>query len=115
MRPVALALVFAVACGGGGVGTSPKRLRTAIEAKQDSLDGCYGNTLEKSSDAAGKMSLVIKVRGGKIADVDVKASEIEDPKLDKCIKATIKKVKLEPPADADFDIEYAVEFKPGEG
>jgi hypothetical protein len=112
VKRAAIALVLA--CGGGGVGNAPKLLRSAIEAKQDSLDGCYGNTLEKSADAAGKMSLLIKVKGGAIVDVDIKSSEIEDPKLDKCIKTTIKKVKLEGASDADFDIEYTVQFKVGE-
>lgn len=107
-----LACVACAACG-AELGNSPKRLRTALEASQDSLGGCYGKSLERAADAAGAMSLVIKVAGGQVTDVDITSSEIDDPKLSKCIKAAIKNVVLDPPSAADFDIEYTVKFRPG--
>jgi hypothetical protein len=102
------------ACG-GDLGNAPKRLRTAIEAQQDGLDGCYGKTLEHTADAAGSMSLLIRVKSGQVTEVAVTASEIEDPNLDKCVKTTLQKVQLDPPPDTDFEVEYTVRFRPGEG
>jgi hypothetical protein len=109
-----LASVFVVAAAcGGDLGDAPKRLRTAIEAQQDMLNSCYGKTVAHSADAAGKMALVIKVKSGQVNDVNVTSSEIDDAKLGKCITGAIKKVQLDPPAGADFDVDYTVQFKQG--
>jgi hypothetical protein len=115
MRALASILVLAAACGGGDLGNAPKRLRTAIEAQQDMLNTCYGKTVARSADAAGKMALVIKVQGGQVTEVNVTSSEIDDAKLGKCITGAIKKVQLDPPAGADFDVDYTVQFKLGNG
>lgn len=107
-------IVLAIAGCGGGIGNGQARLRTAIDAKQDSLDGCYGEGLERSAEAQGTMQLLVHVLGGRIG-VDVKSSEIEDPKLEKCVKAALEKVKLSPAPDANFEVEYTVQFKPESG
>jgi hypothetical protein len=107
-------IVLAIAGCGGGIGNGQARLRTAINAKQDSLDDCYGEGLERSAEAQGTMQLLVHVLDGRVG-VDVTSSELEDPKLEKCVKAVLEKVKLNPAPDANFEVEYTVRFKPESG
>jgi hypothetical protein len=111
---LSVVLIVVLGACGGGIGDAQTRLRTAIEARQDNLDGCYGDTLEHMPAAAGKIGLLIHVKQGQVSDVDVTATEIEDVKLVKCVKSTLKKVALDPPPKSDFEVEYTLRFKVGD-
>ena len=104
------ALVLLAACG--GLGNAQQRLRTAVDAQQAKLDKCFTRSLARDSDGAGAMVLVLHVSsGGTIDDIQVQRTEVKDPKLQNCVKATFRKIQLQPAPSSDFEIVYTLKFK----
>jgi hypothetical protein len=108
-----LAMLGLLVVGCGGIGDAQKRLRTAIDANQDRLDTCYAKSLERDAEGKGSMVLVLRVTDtGELEEVTVNSSEVTDRKLEKCVKAALMKVKLEPAPDGAFEVEYTFDFTP---
>ena len=113
-RVTRAALLVVVLAGCGGIGDAQKRLRTAIDAKQDTLDACYAKSLGRDAGGKGSMELLLHVAGdgGQVDSVKITSSDLADPKLEKCVKSTLKAVQLDPAPASAFDIEYTLEFGP---
>ena len=92
-----------------------KTLRTAVEDQQEDLDACYATSLERDADAKGAMAVMLHVASadGRVERVAIARSDLADPKLEKCVKSALVKVRVKPAPAADFDIDYTLQF--GEG
>ena len=91
------------------------RLRTAVDARQSRLDGCYEKSLERddATTADGKMKLVLHVpkHGNEVESVDVEKTDLKDKKLQRCVKTALVGVKLGARPDEDLDVEYTLAFR----
>ena len=89
-----------------------KALRTGIEDQQEDLDACYTSSLERDADGKGEMAVVLHVASGdgRVEQVKVASTDLADPKLEKCVKAALVKVRVKPVPAADFDIDYKLQF-----
>ncbi|MBX3157569.1 MAG: AgmX/PglI C-terminal domain-containing protein [Deltaproteobacteria bacterium] len=106
-------LLAALACGacGAGVGDAQKRLRTAVEAKQDAFDDCYEKTLARNAEAQGKLQVVLKV-STKGAVVSRPTGGKLDGKLVKCVQSTLDSVRLSPAPKVNMEVSYTLAFTP---
>ena len=100
----------------GACATDPyqARLRTAVDARQSRLDGCYEKSLERENATPdGKMKLVLHVpkHGNEVEAVDVEKSDMKDKKLQRCVKTALVGVKLGARPDEDLDVEYTLAFR----
>ena len=97
-----------------GVGDSQKHLRTAVEARQPTLDQCYATTLAKDATAAGKMELTLTVaeQGGRVEAVKVARSELADTELQGCVRDALVGVQISPAPKANLEVAYVLEFGP---
>lgn len=107
-----ITLATLAACG-GGIGDSQKRLRTAIEAKQDALDDCYEKSLTRSAETAGNLNMLVKV-AKKSGTISAKAAggKISDTKLVKCVETALDAVKLAPAPKSNMEVTYTFAFAP---
>ena len=89
-----------------------KNLRTAVEDQQEDLDACYTSSLERDADGKGEMAVTLHVASGdgRVEQVKVASTDLADPKLEKCVKSALVKVRVKPVPPADFDIDYKLQF-----
>jgi hypothetical protein len=108
----AITVAFLAACG-GGIGDSQKRLRTAIEGKQDALDDCYEKSLTRSAETAGNLNMLVKV-AKKSGSISAKAAggKIADNKLVQCVETAVNGVKLSPAPKSNMEVTYTFTFAP---
>lgn len=112
-RLTTVVTTLALAACGGGVGDAQKRLRTAIEAKQDALDDCYEKTLERDTEVKGNLMVVLKVaKGGGGVSSAVTGGKVKDGKLVKCVQGTLDAIKLKPAPGANMEVTYTLAFAP---
>lgn len=99
---------------GCGIGDAQQRLRTAVDAKEKSLDECYAQALERNEGAQGDMSIWVHVSSdtGRVDSVEVSQSEITDGALQKCVETTLVGLALVPPPKANLKVEYTLRFVP---
>jgi translation initiation factor 2 gamma subunit (eIF-2gamma) len=111
MRALVVIATALAACGGGGVGDAQKRLRTAVDAKQDMLDDCYEKTLARDAEAKGDVQVLFKVSNGGDVKSEVKGGKL-DGKLLKCVQKALDEIKLSPGPGANMEVTYDVTFEP---
>jgi translation initiation factor 2 gamma subunit (eIF-2gamma) len=104
-------LAVVAACGGKGVGDSQQRLRKAVDAKQDALDGCYEKTLARDAEIKGHIQVVFKVSNGGEVKSQLVGGKI-DGKLLKCVQRALDEIQLSPGPGADMEVTYQVTFAP---
>jgi hypothetical protein len=105
------ALLLIAACG-GGIGDAQKRLRTAVDAKQDAFDDCYEKALAKNAEVAGKLQVVLKVKkGGSAVSASPSGGKLDD-KLVECVQTALDSVKLSPAPKANTEVSYTLSFAP---
>jgi hypothetical protein len=110
---IALITIASLAACGGGIGDAQKRLRTAIEAKQDALDDCYEKSLARNAETAGNLNLVVKVAKKKgTVSASAAGGKIGDEKLVQCVETAIDSVKLSPAPKSNMEVSYTVAFAP---
>lgn len=115
-----LPFIFAAGCA-VGTDASQTRLRTTIEARQDSLHRCYAQALVNDPDMEGTMRTVVRVSSGsdKIDMVEPSGeSQVTNPKLHgplhRCMQRVLLGAKIgATPIGDDLFIEYAFHFVPG--
>lgn len=107
-------LIGVALAGCGGIGDSQKRLRTAVDARQPTLDECYGATLARDATAQGTMevSLHVTESGGTVDQVKITRSEVADPTLQECVKSALVGVQLAPAPKANLEVAYTLTFAP---
>ena len=107
-----LFVVFALAGCVPDLAAAKKNLRAAVDDQQEDLDACYTSSLEREADGKGEMAVVLHVASGdgRVERVAVSNSDLTDPKLEKCIKTALVKVRVKPVPAADFDIDYTLQF-----
>jgi hypothetical protein len=119
MRAAHVAIAGALLLLGGckSIGDSQKRLRTAVEGKQPTLDNCYAAALSKNAAAAGSMQVTLHVTeaGGRIDDVKIGRSAISDTELHGCVRDALIGLQITPAPKASLQVEYVLEFAPAEG
>lgn len=110
----ALGIASLVAAGCGGIGDAQKRVRTAVDAQQPTLNECYGAMLARDATAAGSMELTLRVgeSGGRVETVNIKRSDLTDPELQTCVKQALAGVSIQPAPKANLDIGYTLTFTP---
>ena|SRR5438132_9753926 len=107
--PLALVLV---ACG-GSLGDGQKRLRTAVEAKQEMLDDCYETTLARSAEVKGELRVVLKVaKDGGAVRSQAAGGKVGDAKLVKCVQNALDAIQLSPAPGANMEVTYTLIFAP---
>ena len=113
MAGLGISLVAALV-GCGGIGDAQKHVRTAVDAKQPSLNECYATTLAHDASAHGQMQLMLHVAesGGRIDGVEIKQSDLSDQDLQACIKSALVGVEIAPAPKANLEIEYTMTFTP---
>lgn len=108
------AVLGATACAAD---TTQARLRTAVDARQGRLDGCYAKALARADSEAeagrGKMRVILHVPkdGDEVSAVDVTRSELHDKKLQRCVRSALVGANLGGPSDDDLRVEYTLAFR----
>jgi hypothetical protein len=113
MAGIGMLLVGALV-GCGGIGDAQKHVRTAVDAKQPTLNECYATTLSHDASARGQMQLTLHVaeKGGRVDGVQIKQSDLADQELQSCIKTALVGLEIAPAPKANLDIEYTMTFTP---
>lgn len=109
---VGLVLVIA-ACGGSD--NSHRRLRTAIDAQQSTLDECYERTLRRDADAKGTMRVLVHVptnTDGQVDRVKIESTELANKKLQTCVRNTLLGLQMAKPPANDLTVQYTLKFAP---
>ena len=98
----------------GGIGSAQKNLRSAVDAKQPTLDGCYGTALERSNEASGEMQLNLHVaeKSGRIERVEVLDAGFADGELQSCVENALVGIVISPKPAAGLKVEYQLVFNP---
>lgn len=108
------ALVAAVAAAAGcGIGDAQTRLRTAVDAKQPTLDDCYADALQRDRTLGGSMALTLHVSedSGEVTRVEITSPGVDDPQLQECVKTVLTGVDLDPPPKSNLEVEYTLRFQ----
>lgn len=108
----AAAMLAGVGCG--GIGKAQTQLRSAIDAKKPTLDGCYERALERNETAAGTMTVWVHVaeKGGSVTKAELESSTVDDDELRQCVESTLVGTQISPPPKANLKVEYRLEFSP---
>ena len=106
--------VMLAACG---YENSQLRLRTAMDAQQGRLDGCYAELLAENPEAEGLVKMLVTVpvnNNGTISNVEFSPkSQIQDPQLEQCIQRVLIGMPINgAPIQNDLLVEYTLRFEP---
>ncbi|MFW6051539.1 MAG: AgmX/PglI C-terminal domain-containing protein [Myxococcota bacterium] len=103
-----------VATAGCGVGDAQQRLRTAVDAEREQLDGCFAEALERDRNLTGDMVLQLHVsrQTGEVEEVEVDRSDVGDATLEQCVRTTLAGVRLEEAPRANLQVQYTLRFVP---
>ena len=108
----ATALVASAALGCGSAAEAQPRLRAAVDAKKPDLDRCYDVALGRNREAAGDMKVVLDLApSGRVEEVALGASKVDDKDLVACVTSTLRGVKVDPAPPADVKVEYTLRFR----
>jgi hypothetical protein len=107
-------LSLIAACGGPD--HSQRRLRTAVDAQQDALNRCYEKTLKRDAEAAGTMTVTMRVptnTDGQVDRVEIATRDLESKKLQTCVRNTLLGLRIKPPED-EVRVQYTLKFAPAD-
>jgi hypothetical protein len=98
----------------GGIGGAQKNLRSAVDARQGTLDDCYGTALERSKEASGAMQLNLHVaeKSGRVERVEVLDAGFADDELQSCVENALVGILISPKPAAGLKVEYRLVFNP---
>ena len=105
-------LSILAACGGPD--HSQRHLRTAVDAQQDALNHCYEKALKRDAEAAGTMTVTMRVptnSDGQVDRVDIASKDLENKKLQTCVRNTLLGVRIASPDD-EVRVQYTLKFAP---
>jgi hypothetical protein len=115
-RPVLALFLVTAGLGlvGCGIGDAQTHLRTAVDAKREELNRCYADTLTRDASAAGSMHLWVHVESdqGRVDNVEVANSDIQDQTLNTCVSSTLQGIQLDEAPSAQLRVEYTLLFQP---
>ena len=109
-----LVLGLAVALCGCAASNSQQRLRTAVDARQASLDDCYARALahDRTADGAMKVWLHIPQNADRVDAVEIESSKIASKRLDRCVRAALLNLDIGEVADSELKVQYTLAFQP---
>jgi hypothetical protein len=98
------------ACGPGNAQTL---LRSAVDAEQDTLEGCYAKALERDETTAGvvRARLHVEKSSGLVRKVEILES-VGDETLRSCMDAALTGIRIAEPAKVDVHVDYEFELVP---
>lgn len=95
-----------------GMNRSQMQIRRVFEQSKSRFDRIYRKALRSNPALEGTVTLGVKVAAtGEVTDCSVKASELNDSKVEKRIKLTCKMLAFDPASKADA-FEYPLTFAP---
>jgi hypothetical protein len=116
---VALGALLVTALGGSGCSsTLSPRVRDGIaaqvEAQRRGLERCYQFALKANRKTRGRVTLNFTVSDetGRFGDVRLAQSEVEDPKLVRCLARRVARLSSYPRPERPVRVTYAVDFSP---
>jgi hypothetical protein len=111
-----LGLLGVAACG-CATHDSQRLLRTAVDARQASLDECYATALDHDRTTAGTMKLWVHVRENAhhVDAVEIeKNAKLANKRLNRCVRAALLNIDIGEPADSEVKVQYTLAFQPDE-
>jgi hypothetical protein len=111
---LALGLAICGCAAGCAAADSQRRLRTAVDARQASLDDCYAKALahDRTADGAMKVWLHIAENADRVDAVEIESSKIANKRLHKCVRAALLNLDIGEAADGDLRVQYTLAFEP---
>jgi hypothetical protein len=108
---VALGLLLACGCA---VSNPQQRLRTAVDARQASLDDCYAKVLGHDRNAEGTMKLWVHVpeNARRVDQVEIEKTKLSDKRLNRCVRAALLNVDIGESTETDVKVQYTLAFEP---
>lgn len=103
---------FAVGCG--GVGTAQADLRSAIDARQATLNECYREALTRDESLTGDLQLRVAMAKGatSISGLEVTHSNVDDPILVECVTGALEGLSIDEAPKSALTVDYTVRFSP---
>lgn len=103
---------FAVGCG--GVGTAQADLRSAIDARQTTLNECYREALVRDESITGDLQLRVAMAKSAttISGIEVTGSNVDDPILVECVTAALEGLSIDEAPKSALTVDYTVRFTP---
>lgn len=114
---LALAIAALGLTGCGGIGNAQVELRSAIDAKQSTLDDCYASALKRDATIRGDVTMWLHVSkdNGTVSKIEIGQSAINDVELLRCVERTIVGTKLPKAPGANMKVEYRIQMSPKTG
>ena len=110
-------LVATLALGGGlagcgGVGTAQADLRSAIDARQATLNECYREALTRDETLTGDLSLRVSMaRSATTIDgLEVTHSNVDDAQLVACVVQALAGLSIDEAPKSALTVDYTVRF-----
>ena len=109
-----LAIAASLALGACGVGDAQSHLRTAVDARQASLNECYRQALERSEETSGVMHVRLHMPKGAnaVEQVEVMDSNLGDEALEQCVVGALDGVRIDEAPKANMAVDYTFRFSP---
>jgi hypothetical protein len=106
-----LALAAGLA-GCGGVGTAQADLRSAIDARQSTLNECYREALTRDETLDGDLSLRVSLAKSEttISGLEVTHSNIDDAELVSCIEQALAGLSIDEAPKSALTVDYTMQF-----
>lgn len=114
-----LALAIGLALGFSMIGCAklnPKtegQIYSALEAKKEEFQKCYEKALAKDRNVKGEMKLSLKFdpKSKKPEETSIKNTQIQDDKMQKCVKKAASGIRLEDAPGVFVEGFYTVDFR----
>ena len=113
MTAMLLALGLSVA-GCAGIGNAKKNLRAAVDTRQDNLNQCYAQALDREASAKGTVTvnLMVAEKSGQVESVEFIDAGFADQEMQTCVENAMIGIVIDPKPKASLKVEYQLEFTP---
>ena len=110
----ALLALSGLAVGCGGVGTAQADLRSAIDARQTTLNECYREALTRDESLTGDLQLRVAMAKSAttISGIEVTHSNVDDPILVECVTGALEGLSIDEAPKSALTVDYTVRFSP---